>query len=227
MWLNSEAISQLAIHNYHLAISGNMPRFVVIDSLFDSKILDDVVQELRSTEHWRTQHHSYSELYLNSKEWQSVEPEQQFVKRDLWQRQENEDSVATGFLQFLRSTEFLEFVSKVFAVKLTDVNLLNAEINSNYFRLAKCDFVNQHADESPGREVCMLLYLNQDWKEKMGGELCFRGQKFGEPVSIAPLFNRCVLFDPASPGAEHWVHSVNASFPGCYRFNVTSWYWSE
>jgi SM-20-related protein len=100
------------------------------------------------------------------------------------------------------------------------------EINTNYFRLGPNDFVAEHADDSPGREVCMLLYLNKDWHRNAGGELVFVG-KNDEPIQIAPLHNRCVLFNPSSEGSEHWVRSLTSEYASQFRYNVTSWYWSE
>lgn len=141
---------------------------------------------------------------------------------------------AADFLTFLRSDEFMLLLSRIFRVTLTDKNVAKPEVNTNYFRLGPKDFVNQHADDSPGREVCMLLYLNKNWQPQMGGELVFQG-KNNQPVVIPPLYNRCVLFDPSSEGAEHWVKAVTADL-GCnnnsgntsqYRYNITSWYWSE
>jgi Rps23 Pro-64 3,4-dihydroxylase Tpa1-like proline 4-hydroxylase len=73
----------------------------------------------------------------------------------------------------------------------------------------------------------MLLYLNEDWQSDQGGELVFSG-KDDNPVHIAPFFNRCVLFDPSSAGSEHWVKALSAETnTRHYRYNVTSWYWSE
>ena len=60
----------------------------------------------------------------------------------------------------------------------------------------------------------------------MGGELVFIGKDDG-PISIAPLYNRCILFDPSSKGSEHWVETLCATHTEGYRYNVTSWYWSE
>ena len=104
--------------------------------------------------------------------------------------------------------------------------MADPEINTNYFRLSANDFVRQHADDSPGREVCMLLYLNKKWNNNRGGELVFKGKR-GESINIAPLYNRCVLFNPSSEGSEHSVETLNPEYPDEYRYNVTSWYWSE
>jgi hypothetical protein len=35
------------------------------------------------------------------------------------------------------------------------------------------------------------------------------------------------LFDPASKGSEHWVEQLSSKNTAKYRYNVTSWYWSE
>jgi len=72
----------------------------------------------------------------------------------------------------------------------------------------------------------MLVYLNKEWHNNAGGELTFIG-KNNQPISIAPLYNRCILFDPSSKGSEHWVEKLNAEYTDEYRYNVTSWYWSE
>ena len=120
----------------------------------------------------------------------------------------------------------MALLSRIFKVSLTDRNVAKPDINTNYFRLGPQDFVEQHADDSPGREVCMLLYLNKQWRENVGGELIFAG-KDDKNISTAPLFNRCVLFDPSSQGSEHWVKSLSSEMTHAYRYNATSWYWSE
>jgi Rps23 Pro-64 3,4-dihydroxylase Tpa1-like proline 4-hydroxylase len=120
----------------------------------------------------------------------------------------------------------MSVLSIIFKVSLTDMNVAEPEINTNYFRLGPNDFVAEHADDSPGREVCMLLYLNKDWHKNSGGELVFIGKNDG-PIQIAPLHNRCVLFDPSSEGSEHWVKSLTSEYASQFRYNVTSWYWSE
>lgn len=231
MWLNEQQITPSAIRAYRKALLNSSPNHIVIDGLFDQNKLDEVSQVLQREQQWQTQKHSYSALYVNDKKWQKTPDTERFVQRDLWDRTalcaQNPTSVsALEFLQFLRGQEFMSLLSRLFKVKITDINLAKPEMNTNYFRLSASDFVNQHADDSPGREVCMLLYLNKDWQHDNGGELVFLG-KDDHPVTIAPLYNRCVLFDPSSEGSEHWVKAMASDGATTYRYNVTSWYWSE
>ncbi len=252
-WLNEQQVTEDAILTYRQALLRSSPHHVVIDDLFDAVRLQAVCAQLQKNEQWQTQKHSYSALYVKDATWQKTPSAERFVQRDVWQRPPAAQSVALSteaplssetasteaatakvaaeFLQYLRSDEFMAVLSRIFAVELTDRNVAKPDINCNYFRLGPDDFVNQHADDSPGREVCMLLYLNENWNHQQGGELVFSG-KYQKPVRIAPLYNRCVLFDPSSKGAEHWVNPVHRlanddQAPLQYRYNVTSWYWSE
>lgn len=256
MWLNKNKLTDTAVEAYRQSLLNSSPNYVVIDGLFDESQLEAVMKVLYHSTCWNTQKHTYASLYVDNAEWEQAPLDERFVKRDAWQREsltgksadfnshsnshlnshinshrnaqscELGDTAAHNFLAFLRSDEFMALLSDIFKVPLTDVNVAEPEINTNYFRLGAADFVEQHADDSPGREVCMLLYLNKNWQENVGGELVFLGD--GEQsVSIAPLFNRCVLFDPASEGAEHWVKRLTSECASVYRYNVTSWYWSE
>ena len=243
MWLNDEYVNDVAIANYRQSLLRACPNHIVIDGLFNEAKLDEVVGVLQQPHHWKTQQHTYSALYVDSAQWESTNKEERFVQRDVWLRDNecNDDSEihhpAKAFLSFLRGDEFMSLLSRMFNVQLTDTSVAEPEINTNYFRLAPTDFVEQHADDSPGREVCMLLYLNKDWSSKAGGELCFLGEggkgnernkeKENPPIVIAPLYNRCVLFDPSSTGSEHWVEKLHTEYADQYRYNVTSWYWRE
>lgn len=242
MWLNEEKIIDSAVQKYRQLLLNSCPNHVVIDGLFDQTKLDEVMKILRNRDYWQTQKHTYSALYVDDIEWDKTDNEQRFVQRDIWlpdaisaisaksansqsRSQSHNSNVADDFLSFLRSDEFMFVLSQIFNVRLTDKNVANPKINTNYFRLSASDFVEQHADDSPGREVCMLLYLNKGWHRNSGGELVFLGE--GEPTSVAPLYNRCVLFDPASRGSEHLVKRLQSGLIDVFRYNVTSWYWSE
>ena len=226
MWLNHEQLIDSAICAYRKSLLGSSPNCIVIDNLFNEAKLDEVMSALQQPHRWETQKHTYSALYVDSAQWKKASSAERFVQRDVWQRKAVSSNIAQDFLSFLRGDVFLTLLSRIFNVTLTDINVAEPEINTNYFRLGAADFVKQHADDSPGRELCMLLYLNKDWNNNAGGELAFIS-KGDKPIRIAPLYNRCVLFDPSSKGSEHWVERLNAEYSAEYRYNVTSWYWSE
>jgi len=231
MWLNDNKINETEIRTYRESLLRATPNYIVIDNLFNEEKLNEVLNLLQQKHRWQTQKHTYSALYVDNEQWQTTNIEERFVQREIWQREFNEPdcantSTAHDLLHFLRSKEFMAVLSRIFNVTITDINVATPGINTNFFRLGAKDFVKQHADDSPGREICMLLYLNKDWNINSGGELVFIG-KDDKQVSIAPLYNRCVLFDPSSIGSEHWVKMLNSQESIGYRYNVVSWYWSE
>jgi Rps23 Pro-64 3,4-dihydroxylase Tpa1-like proline 4-hydroxylase len=236
MWLNNKNVIESAIVAYRKSSKHAYPKHIVIDGLFNQSKLDGVTKVLQQPSAWETQKHTYSALYVDNAKWQKANNEQRFVQRDMWQREaihakttnanNLHSNTAQEFLSYLRGDEFMSVLSRIFKVSLTDMNVAEPEINTNYFRLGLKDFVAKHADDSPGREVCMLLYLNKDWNKNAGGELVFTGSN-NKPINIAPLHNRCVLFDPSSEGSEHWVKPLNSEYADKFRYNVTSWYWSE
>ena len=226
MWLNDGQVIDSAISVYRETLLSACPNYIVIDHLFDEVKLNEVVQVLRQSNGWQAQKHTYSALYVDSTEWEKADQAQHFVSRDNWKRQATNSNVAQEFLSFLRGDEFMYLLSRIFDVPLTDTNVAKPDVNTNFYRLNASDFVGLHADESPGREVCLLLYLNREWHENAGGELVFKG-KGKDSIGIAPLYNRCVLFDPSSIGSEHWVAEIDSEYADEYRYNVTSWYWSE
>tara|TARA_B110000196_G_scaffold101130_2_gene87883 strand:+ start:7102 stop:7797 length:696 start_codon:yes stop_codon:yes gene_type:complete len=231
MWLNKKQTSDTAIKDYRSTLLKSCPSHIVIDNLFNEEKLNDVIQVLQQPNNWKTQKHTYSKLYVDDIHWNNTNHEQRFVQRDSWQRNSSSATtkgIAHDFLSFLRGDEYLALLSRIFNTVITDINVENPEINTNYFRLSRNDFIEQHADDSPGREICMLLYLNKHWQEDAGGELVFAGEKEnGKKIRISPQYNRCVLFDPSSEGSEHWVKKLNTKYKDQYRYNITSWYWSE
>lgn len=226
-WLNQDRLTEIKLQSYAAALHDQLPRHLAIDGLFDETRLHRVTDILRSSHQWDKQRHTYSNLYVSEETWRATPDDERFVSRDCWQRPSSEANEALDFLIFLRSEFFRDFLSKIFNVRLTDKNVAEPTLNTNYYRLGPDDFVGQHADQSPGREVCMLLYLNPNWLPGQGGELAFINEQTGASIEISPVFNRCVLFDPASPGSEHCSKPWLANDPNEFRYNATSWYWSE
>lgn len=235
IYLNPIHLTDSLINQHKVTLKSKRPNVVVIDDLFDLKIIDKLVMDLKAPQHWQSQKHTYQALYASEQQWQNADVDERFVLRDIWApksishrtiESSRPNNTASQFLSFVRSKAFLAYLSRIFGVHLSDINLAQPEINSNYFRLGANDFVKPHADESPGREVCMLVYLNKDWPSDAGGELVFAGNN-NEAISILPSYNRCVLFKPSSRGSEHWVNAINKHYGPRYRYNLTSWYWSE
>ncbi|MFN0215887.1 MAG: 2OG-Fe(II) oxygenase [Saprospiraceae bacterium] len=78
-------------------------------------------------------------------------------------------------------------------------------------------FYKKHLDQfrsNKSRAFSMILYLNSDWEQKDGGELCIYHE--GHTQTIAPLNGTCVFFK--SSELEHEVLITNAP-----RLSITGW----
>ena len=87
----------------------------------------------------------------------------------------------------------------------------------HYTLYEKGSFYKKHLDQfrnNDSRKYSMIMYLNSEWKEEDGGELCIHhGDKF---QNISPVNGRTVLFK--SNELEHEVLITNKP-----RMSITGW----
>ena len=88
---------------------------------------------------------------------------------------------------------------------------------SHYTMYEKGSFYKKHLDQfrnNGSRQYSMIMYLNADWKEKDGGELCIH---HGDNLqNITPTNGKSVFFK--SSELEHEVLLTNKS-----RMSITGW----
>ena len=72
------------------------------------------------------------------------------------------------------------------------------QIERGGFLKVHADF-NRHPRLELERRLNLLLYLNRDWRDEYGGHLELWDREMTAPVErIAPIFNRCVIFNTTS-----------------------------
>nr|WP_299203898.1 2OG-Fe(II) oxygenase [uncultured Brumimicrobium sp.] len=111
--------------------------------------------------------------------------------------------------------ETLDEVKSIFN-RLMYLSLADYEFHLAHY--PKGSFYKKHLDQFDGRNnrmVSVIIYLNKGWKDGDGGELRIypEGQ---DPIDIAPLENRCIMF--RSDTLYHEVLTSNTS-----RKSITGW----
>lgn len=101
----------------------------------------------------------------------------------------------------MNSPEFVAYVSKLTGIPglLADDTLEGGGLHQSQ----RNGFLNVHADftvhphkRNWRRRVNLLIYLNKDWQPGYNGDLELWDRKMkGAQQKIAPLFNRCVIFN--------------------------------
>ncbi len=87
----------------------------------------------------------------------------------------------------------------------------------HYAMYEKGSFYKKHLDQfqnNKSRAFSMIMYLNADWQEKDGGELCIHHSDHLQ--MIAPVNGKCVFFK--SSELEHEVRLTHAP-----RLSITGW----
>ncbi len=103
-------------------------------------------------------------------------------------------------IQTLNGKEMTNFLTELTGIEglIPDPHLAGGglhEIRRGGMLRVHADF-NYHQSLRLDRRINLLLYLNQDWEEEYGGHLELWDQdRTGPQKKIAPIFNRCVIFN--------------------------------
>ncbi|RZK66175.1 MAG: 2OG-Fe(II) oxygenase [Pedobacter sp.] len=87
----------------------------------------------------------------------------------------------------------------------------------HYALYEKGSFYKKHLDQfknNQSRKYSMIIYLNKDWQQDDGGELCIHHNPYSE--NIAPTSGKGIFFD--SSLLEHEVLTTNKP-----RMSITGW----
>lgn len=112
---------------------------------------------------------------------------------------------ARNLINYFNSDLFLTYLQELTGINetlLSDPYLFGG----GYHEIKKGGYLKIHADYNKhdycdlDRRVNLLLYLNKDWDQAWGGnlELYDKDDLTCPVVSVAPVFNRCVIFNTTS-----------------------------
>ena len=126
-----------------------------------------------------------------------------------WLDRKHENPTETKFLDFIE--EFVQYLNRTCFTGITSYEF-------HYAQYEKGNFYKKHLDQFQNnnqRQFSMICYLNEDWSEKDGGELCvYKGE---EKELISPTNGKCVFFK--SDELEHEVLPTQTD-----RLSVTGWF---
>jgi hypothetical protein len=99
------------------------------------------------------------------------------------------------------------------------------QIEPGGFLKIHADF-NWHPKLRLDRRLNVLIYLNRDWDESWGGALELWNEAMTPCVSIAPFFNRTVVFSTTDTSYHGHPHPL-ASPPGITRKSLSLYYYTN
>ncbi len=136
-----------------------------------------------------------------------------------------------GTINELNSPAFLQFLSTLTGIK----NLQKDDFleGGGIHQSTKGGYLNIHADftvhphhRNWQRRVNVLVYLNKNWQDEWGGKLeLWDKQMKACEVKVAPVFNRCVIFN--TDADSYHGHPEPMTCPeGVYRRSIALYYYS-
>lgn len=132
----------------------------------------------------------------------------------------------------MNSPAFVSYLSRLTGIP----NLLHDDMleGGGLHQSQRNGFLNVHADftvhphkRNWQRRVNLLIYLNKDWKPEYNGDLELWDRKMqGVQQKIAPLFNRCVIFN-TDADSYHGVPDTILCPEDMTRKSIALYYFTE
>lgn len=156
-------------------------QYLVIDDVFSVALLRRVVHDFSAVKHNTSYDDTTTRLKFTCDDWTRFPP------------------ATFELVSYLNSGPFMSFVAEVTGIpNLTgDPYLLGGgmhETRSGGFLKMHTDF-NFHKKLELDRRINAILFLNEGWLPSWGGELVLASPDMKEQISVAPVFNRMVIFN--------------------------------
>ena len=157
---------------------------IIIDNFFNENLLNKILEEFPSN------------LDKIGYQYKTNTEQKKFTLNDSKLLSEN----INNFINFLNSQIFLNFLQTLTGIKeklQSDPYLAGGglhELKNNGFLNIHCDF-NLHPTLKLDRRLNVLIYLNKNWNENLGGSLELWDKNMSKcEKKIIPIFNRMVIF---------------------------------
>ena len=187
---------------------------IVIDGLFDDRVLDRVVAEFPKPDEMR---------------WMTFDSPTE-KKLGYYHEHSTITPALRAFLEALNGFETLLFLEELTGIEglIPDPYFGGGglhQIEPGGFLKIHADF-NVHPKLKIDRRLNMLTYMNKEWAEEWGGHLELWNESMTEcRTRIAPLFNRTVIFSTTDTSFHGHPHPL-ASPAGVTRKSVSLYYYT-
>ena len=188
---------------------------IVIDDFLDTEQLDAVLSEFQAFE--ATDWINY--VHFNEK------------KRGFNRFDEFPPRIK-AMIDELNSKKFTDFLTQLTGIAdlHSDESLEGGGMHQSFrggFLNIHADFVSHHHKLNWRRRLNILIYLNKDWDDTWGGHLEFWDKDMKRCVEkIAPVFNRCVVFNTDQTSYHGHPELLNCP-PDQSRRSIALYYFTE
>lgn len=134
----------------------------------------------------------------------TMEPVPDFFYISVQRRAAHKITALDEFVDRLASQPTMELLED-----LTDIHVRGL-IRQNFLScFTKGHFLERHTDFGQGVKLSLSINFTKYWKESWGGQAIYSWKNTKGSVTVAPAWNRAVLFAP-SRDSVHWVEEVKS-----------------
>jgi Rps23 Pro-64 3,4-dihydroxylase Tpa1-like proline 4-hydroxylase len=199
---------------------------IVIDNFLENKFANLAYEDLKKFDWWDYDPSDYSKdaqvnkFFCPSPNYQD---DVEIMKRD--------SNYAYQALHFLNSDITLKFLEKLTGIQnlIPDPTFTGGGYHKikNGGKLAIHADYNVHPQTKLHRRINLLVYLNPDWQEEWGGHLELWDKTLTHKThSIAPLFNRAVIFNITDEAYHGHPEPINCPEDQA-RYSFALYYFTE
>ena len=197
--------------------------YIVIDNFLPEFLLQSCLNEIKKHDEW----------YSNQEQWvEKFEVNKFYYPTDNTDMMEFSKKlpITNMVTEYMNSEPFLKFLENLtgFEKLYRDPIMLGGGIHKikKGGKLSVHIDYNQHPDKKWKRNLNLLLYLNENWKEEWKGNLEFWDKEsWKKHIEVEPIFNRAVIF--SIDNAPHG-HPIPLNTPeGVYRYSLALYYFTD
>ena len=222
-WINPAYLTEEAIARHSAAMAASPARMLVLDDFFLPQRLADLREVLAKTGRLKPIYALYGQgrQRATREEWLAAPDPMRFYHHLEVDGPSPGHEMSRSYLTHISLTDvlttrpFLDYFGRLGGERLEGVSMVNGKV------IGGEQFLRPHTDAEPGRRLCAVLYLNDDWRPEYGGRfLLYRDQV--QVDSVDPVGNRILLFVPDS-GYMHAVAPLEPAAGDWKRWNYTFW----
>jgi hypothetical protein len=206
-----EKLSILGKENNEKYLNAEPFAHAYFDDIFDSKILDVVIQEFEGSKPWREFDTKYE------KKLQMIDDTQM-------------GPVTRSLIYHLNSAPFLSFLEDLTGIEglIPDPYLSGGGLHQipRGGKLGIHVDFNQYKKLNAYRRINVLVYLNKDWEEDYGGHLeLWKDKQGSRKKKLLPIFNRMAIFSTVSNSFHGHPEPLNCP-PDKFRRSLALYYYT-
>ncbi len=225
-WVNPRWLKSENIENFRRQYRFSVNKLIIIDDFFSESARCNLTKYLCEVASYENNFAiiDQDEIEVDSQTFEQTDPNYRFYTHQSTVDRIPDNPFDSSYIAYLKFQTALDQELSFWFSRITSERHCNGGKTLLAKFSQKGDILNWHHDAAPGRNLCVNIYLSEQWLPDKGGLFLYKDVTSNAVNEIAPLANRCVMFDPRQK-LSHRITSICTE--GWKRYAITFWYKSN